>query len=184
MFLWLNCSTLNLNKYFSNKPNFIKAWHLTIFNKLDFHLNNESIEVKSNSNRQRTHYFSIEQLHLPKKQKYYISSIFVEQAEIGLSIKDLIDRIEDTKVSDREAYKLHYITRKTLGSDYPKALTTYFDYELAKGSLRFFWHKDVPSINPRYIPRAIKELKMKIDLTSIEETYNINDIIKRNKYLF
>ncbi|MDA8972637.1 PD-(D/E)XK motif protein [bacterium] len=168
----------------SNKSNFIKAWHLNTFDKLDFHLNNESIEVKSSSNRLRTHYFSIEQLHLPKKQLHYISSIFVEQVETGLSIKDLINSIERDNISDKEANKLYYITRKTLGSDYEKALTTYFDYELAKGSLQFFWHRDIPTINRKYIPRAIKEVKLKIDLTSVEETYNINEMRKQVDFLF
>lgn len=168
----------------SNKSNFIKAWHLNTFDKLDFHIHNESVEVKSNSNRQRTHYFSIEQLNLPKKKAHYISSIFVEQIDKGLSIKDLIGRIEKSKVSEKEINKLHYITRKTLGSDYKKSLATYFDYELAKGSLQFFWHKDIPTINSRYIPRAIKEVKLKIDLLSIEETYSIEEMKKRNAYLF
>lgn len=155
------------------KSNLIKAWHNDIFDKIDFHLDGELIEVKSSSNRQRIHHFSIDQLRATKNQKLFIASVFVEKQEDGLSIAKLLKLIELELNDVKELYKVKNTILKTLGKDTEKAMKIQYNFELAKSSLVFYNSLDVPTINKRFIPSQILEVKLKIDLSSIKKMYNM-----------
>jgi len=164
--------------------NFIHGWHLNTNDKLDFYFENESIEVKSSTVRRRTHYFSIEQLHVLKNQNHHVASVFVERLNGGCSIDNLIKLIEEKLSNEELIFKLKTTVIKTLGNDAEKALTIPFNYDLAKESLIFIDHHRVPKIKKRNIPREIKEVKLKIDLTGVLEKYGKKGLKDSMKKLF
>lgn len=141
----------------------VSAWHSIPEEKYDFSSKKVRIEVKSSSMRNRTHHFSHEQLVPPTQCDLYIASVYVEMLSGGKSLEDLLNDIL-VRLQDNQDLKekLNLITYSTLGESVDKISNIYYDYELAKDSLRFYNSKDIPKIGS--IPNNIFEIKYKCQL--------------------
>lgn len=153
-------------------------WHTVPEEKFDFNSGKERIEVKSNSNFERFHFFSSEQLNPPLGTNLLIASIFIRQNNTGRSIQQLIESIttkihQDVNLTE----KLNYIVCRTLGNSLEQSITIKFDYNLAKDSLLFYNYQDIGKIEEIYIPNEVTEVKYKSDLSSIQPI-NLANFIK------
>jgi hypothetical protein len=146
----------------------LNYWHNIPEEKFDFNSGIEKIEVKSNSNFERVHIFSSEQLNPPAQTQVLIASIFVRQNIAGQSIQDLVDSITNKVQNDFDLMeKLNNIVSQTLGNSLEQSIGIKFDYEIAKDSLRFYRHQDISKIEEINIPHEIAEVRYKSDLSSI-----------------
>jgi hypothetical protein len=152
----------------TNPKTFLNYWHNIPEEKFDFNSGEEKIEVKSNSNFERIHTFSSEQLNPPKGTEVLVASIFVRQNNGGQSIQQLVDSIAtkvnyDIDLTD----KLNNIVCKTLGNSLEQSIRIKFDYNIAKDSLQFFRQQDISRIEEIHIPNEVSEVRYKSDLTEI-----------------
>lgn len=152
----------------SSPKTFLNYWHNIPEEKFDFNSGEEKIEVKSNSNFERIHTFSSEQLNPPKGTAVLVASIFVRQNNSGQSIQQLVDSITtkvnyDIDLTD----KLNNIVCKTLGNSLEQSIRIKFDYNIAKDSLQFYRQQDIRRIEEIHIPNEVSEVRYKSDLTEI-----------------
>ena len=153
----------------------LNYWHNVPEEKFDFNSGEEKIEVKSNSNFERIHFFSSEQLNPPVGTNVLIASIFVRQNNRGLSIQQLIDSITIKIQNDISlTEKLNNIVCRTLGNSLEQSIKIKFDYNIAKDSLQFFNYRDISKIEEVHIPREVSDVKYKSDLTSITPVNVVN----------
>lgn len=146
----------------------INFWHNHPEEKFDFNAGIERIEVKSNSNFERKHIFSAEQLNPPSGTIVLIASIFLKRHNFGSSIQYLIGSISEKVNYDFELVdKLYSVVFRTLGSSLEHSIGIKFDYEIAKQSLKFYRHQDIDKIAEIDIPNNVSEVKYKSDLTNI-----------------
>lgn len=163
----------------TNPKTLLNYWHNIPEEKFDFNSGEEKIEVKSNSNFERLHTFSSEQLNPPAGTQVLIASIFVRQNNAGQSIQQLVDSIATKVQHDIDlADKLNNIVCKTLGNSLEQSIKIKFDYNLAKDSLQFYNYLDISKIEEVYIPNEVSEVKYKSDLSEIK---NIELIKLNNK---
>ncbi len=100
-----------------NPQTLLNYWHNIPEEKFDFNSGIERIEVKSNSNFERQHTFSSEQLNPPAGTQVLIASIFVRQNNAGQSIQQLVDNITfKIKNSIDLTNKLNTLVFKILGN--------------------------------------------------------------------
>lgn len=153
-------------------------WHTVPEEKFDFNSGKERIEVKSNSNFERSHFFSSEQLNPPLGTNVLIASIFIRQNNEGRSIQQLIESI--TEKIHQDVYlteKLNKIVCRTLGNSLEQSITIKFDYNIAKDSLLFYNYLDIGKIEEIYIPSEVTEVKYKSDLSYVQPI-NLTNFIK------
>lgn len=152
----------------TNPRTLLNYWHNIPEEKFDFNSGEEKIEVKSNSNFERLHTFSSEQLNPPTGTQVLIASIFIRQNNAGQSIQQLVDSIATKVQHDIDlADKLNNIVCKTLGNSLEQSIRIKFDYNLAKDSLQFYNHLDISKIEEVNIPNEVSEVRYKSDLSSL-----------------
>ena len=162
--LWAELLLIEQSK---NPSTLINYWHIIPEEKFDFNADSEKIEVKSNSNLERVHIFTAEQLNPTNDSQVIIASIFTKQVSNGLNILNLLDKI-DNRITDNELKeKLYRIVSKTLGNTFEQTTKIKYDYDLAKNSLRFYRHQDISKVERINIPQRVSEVKFKSDLTNI-----------------
>ncbi len=142
----------------------LESWHLTPAERYDFNSGQQRLEVKSSSNRQRQHHFSLEQLNPPSGTNLLIASIFVEPAAGGASISDLIQQITSRLHSPVLANRLNRIITLTLGSSWRNGLDAQYDQQLAEQSLQFYEPQSIPSINSS-LPSGVSSVHFVSDLS-------------------
>lgn len=169
--LWAELLLIEQSK---NPSTLINYWHNIPEEKFDFNADEEKIEVKSNSNLERLHVFTAEQLNPTNHSQVIIASIFTKQVSNGLNVLNLLDKI-DIRITDNELKeKIYRIVSKTLGNTFEQTTKIKYDYDLAKNSLRFYRHQDISKVERVNIPQRVSEVKFKSDLTNI----NTVDITK------
>jgi len=152
----------------ANPKTLLNYWHNLPEEKFDFNSGEEKIEVKSNSNFERIHIFSSEQLNPPPETRVLIASIFVRQHSRGLNIQQLVENIAEIIQNDVELMtKLNNIVCKTLGNSLEQSMKIKFDYNIAKDSLRFYHHHDIGKIEEVNIPHEVSAVKYTSDLSTI-----------------
>lgn len=167
----------------TNTKTLLNYWHNIPEEKFDFNSGEEKIEVKSNSNFERLHTFSSEQLNPPTGTQVLIASIFIRQNNAGQSIQQLVDSIATKVQHDIDlADKLNNIVCKTLGNSLEQSIRIKFDYNLAKDSLQFYNHLDISKIEEVNIPNEVSEVRYKSDLSSISPIDTTT--LKQNGNLF
>lgn len=172
--LWTELFLINNS---SNPSVLLNYWHNFPEEKFDFNSGIEKIEVKSNSNFERKHIFSSEQLNPPADSKVLVASIFIRHHNQGQTIQDLIDEIS-FKVQDNYLInKLHNVIFKTLGSALEQSLKIKFDNSVAKDSLKFYLCEEISKIKEYDIPSEVSEVRYKTDLSLISsvEVDKLND---------
>lgn len=151
-----------------NSKVLLNYWHNIPEEKFDFNSGEERIEVKSNSNFERIHTFSSEQLNPPTKCKVLIASIFIRQNSTGKDIGQLIESISEKIEYDIElTNKLNRVVCATLGNALEQSVKLKFDYKVAQDSLRFYRCQDISKIEEINIPNEVSEVKYKSDLSKI-----------------
>lgn len=167
----------------TNPKTLLNYWHNIPEEKFDFNSGEEKIEVKSNSNFERLHTFSSEQLNPPTGTQVLIASIFIRQNNAGQSIQQLVDSIATKVQHDIDlADKLNNIVCKTLGNSLEQSIRIKFDYNLAKDSLQFYNHLDISKIEEVNIPNEVSEVRYKSDLSSLSPIDTTT--LKQNGNLF
>jgi Putative PD-(D/E)XK family member, (DUF4420) len=160
----------------ANPKVLLNYWHNIPEEKFDFNSGGEKIEVKSNSNFERIHTFSSEQLNPPTDTQVLIASIFIRQHSSGQSIQQLVESITNKIEHDIELTdKLNNIIFKTLGNSLEQSIKIKFDYNIARESLRFYRHQDIIKIEEIHIPNEVTEVRYKSDLTEIKPI-NLNEL--------
>ncbi len=153
----------------TNPKTLLNYWHNVPEEKFDFNSGEEKIEVKSNSNFERIHTFSSEQLNPSTRTQVLIASIFVRQNNSGQSIQQLVNSIATKVQNDIDLTdKLNNIVCKTLANSLEQSINIKFDYNLAKSSLRYYRHQDIPKVEKIHIPNKVSEVRYKSDLTELK----------------
>lgn len=164
--LWTELFLIDNSK---NPQTLLNYWHNIPEEKFDFNSGEEKIEVKSNSNFEREHTFSSEQLNPPAGAQVLVASIFVRQNNAGQSIQQLVDNIT-IKINNNYdlVEKLNNIVCKTLGNSLEQSIRIKFDYNIARESLLFYRHQDISKIEEVHIPDAVSEVRYKSDLSTLK----------------
>lgn len=146
------------------------AWHNSPGSKYDFTMGSDKVEVKSTSSEERVHKFSLDQLNPTVSSQLLIASTIVRESakdENGLSIDDIYKRICN-RIKDIEVrMHIYSVITNTLGDEYEKANTVYFDYVTGKDSLAFYEYTDIPRILKQDIPPFVSGVKFDSNLTHI-----------------
>ena len=146
----------------------LRCWHCIPAEKFDFNNGEERIEVKSSGSGLRIHNFSLDQLHSPTDTRTIIASVFVKQASTGKSISELQSEISDLLAAQIELIeKLQLQVALTLGKSISDSMKMKFDFQLAKGSLKFYRAEDIPGISFDNVPPLVTDVRFKSDLTDI-----------------
>lgn len=164
----------------SNNPReLVRAWHTIPEEKYDFSIANLRIEVKSSSTRSRTHHFSIEQLLPPLKSKLYVASLFVEILAGGKSVEHLLNEIVERLDNEFDLIeKLNFLTYSTLGGAFDKIENVYYDYQLAKDSLRLYNSMDIPKIE--FAPDDVFDVRFKSSIDNVKPSKETVDSLLKN----
>lgn len=163
--LWTELFIINNCK----KPEtLLNYWHSTPEEKFDFDSGVEKIEVKSNGNFERVHFFSSEQLNPPIGSNVLIASIFIRQSSVGQNIQQLVDSISikishDNNLTD----KLNSIVCRSLGNSLEQSILIKFDCNIAEESLQYYNFREISRIEKIHIPNEVSELRYKSDLSLI-----------------
>lgn len=163
--IWSELLIINISK---TPSILVEYWHNIPSEKFDFNANSEKIEVKSNSNLERTHIFSSEQLNPKEGSQVLIASIFTRQKTNGKSVEDLLLSIKEKITSNELIDKLFQIVSKTLGNTIDQSIKIKFDYDLAVNSIKYYRHQDISKIERIDIPDRVSEVRYKSDLSDIK----------------
>lgn len=178
--LWTELFLIDNSK---NPQTLINYWHNLPEEKFDFNAGEERIEVKSNSNFERQHMFSSEQLNPPAGTQVLVASIFVRQNNAGQNIQQLVDSITSKVRYDISlTEKLNNIVCKTLGNSLEQSIKIKFDYNIAKDSLQFYRHQDISKIEEVHIPDTVSEVRYKSDLTELNAVKPENFLTPKNLF--
>lgn len=168
----------------SKEPSYlINAWHITPTDKFDFNDGLDKLEVKSTSKSYRKHFFSLEQLIPNPSSDLIIASLFVKQTGVGMSIMDLVEIINSKGISVESNSKLHFIIGETLGADITQVSQTFFDFNLAVDTLRFYKSESIPKIDSSLIPNEITNVKFECDISNCDFLNNLNSNSKLHQAL-
>jgi len=156
----------------------VRAWRSTVDERFDFSANDIRLEVKSNSTRQRTHFFSLEQCNPPHGTIGILISLFVETIGGGLSLLELIERLERQLANDVDLIlKLQETVADGLGASVNTALSMRFDEYLARTSLQVYELNSIPKIQG-IIPNEVSQVRFRSDISRTPPV-EINTFIAR-----
>lgn len=145
----------------------IAGWHSTPEEKFDFSFGKLHIEVKSSLKESRLHHFSARQLNPVNDAEIIIASILLSTNVSGLSINDLLIRInKNLRNHYKLKEKLYLLVYSTLGKDFVRVNHIKFDLEFAKNSLLFFQSDNIPKIQDVNIPKEVSNVKFTSDLVN------------------
>lgn len=156
----------------SRSPNVaMQAWRSTVDDRFDFSIDDVRLEVKASSERIRAHSFSREQCNPPADTIGVLVSLFVESSGGGLSLNELIDRVEEQLDGDFGlCLKLHETVAATLGEGTPAALAMRFDEHLARSSLQVYELKNVPSVRGE-VPSEVSQIRFRSDISRVSPAH-------------
>jgi len=159
----------------SKKPEIVaKAWHNSPGAKYDFTMGADKIEVKSTSSEERIHKFSLDQLNPSKSSRLLVASVTVRESakdDNGLSVNNLYDNICKMIKDIDVRMHIYTIITNTLGEEFEKADSIYFDYVSGKDSLTYFDYIDIPKIAKDNVPPFVSEVKFNVNLSHIDDIY-------------
>jgi hypothetical protein len=143
----------------------VQAWRSTADERFDFSAGDLRLEVKASSTRQRAHSFSFEQCTPPAGTTGILISLFVESSGGGLSVLELMQRIESQLGAEPELImKLQETVADALGASAAGALPMRFDEGLARTSLQVYELASVPAIRTG-IPAEVSQIRFRSDLS-------------------
>ena len=86
----------------------------------------------------------------------------------------LVEIINNNRISGESNTKLHFIIGETLGTDIVQVSQTYFDFNLALDSVRFYKSESIPNIDSSFIPNEISNVKFECDISSCQSISLLN----------
>ena len=169
--------------YSANSPKeAVEAWRSSTDDRFDFSVDDVRMEVKASSTRQRVHNFSLEQCIPPQNTDGVLISLFVEASGGGMSLLDLIERVEEQLGGDADLLlKVQETVAEGIGETASAALSMRFDESLAKSSLNVYELESIPAVREQ-LPPEVSQVKFRSDL-SYTSVADLNALISRNKKL-
>lgn len=157
----------------------LAAWRADENARFDFSDGDIRLDVKASGGKNHTHIFSYDQCNPPPGTVAVVASLQTEQASGGVSLCNLIDRIE-YRVSSRFdlVLKLHETVAATLGTSLKNSLSKRFDLRLTESSLRFFNLEDVPAIRGA-LPVGVSDVHFRSDLSALSPVL-VKELIDRD----
>jgi len=144
------------------------AWHNNPYERVDFSMGDQRLELKSSGNRGRTHHFSLAQLQPPNGTILVVASVFVERASGGTKLFALQSDIRDRLSGDVTAIeRFDRIFYASLGANWKNAVDDSFDEELAEESFALFNAFDVPSVSG--VPGSVSEVRFRSNLSNVTQ---------------
>ena len=142
----------------------VTAWRSSVDNRFDFSIDDVRLEVKSSSDRIRSHSFSREQCMPPDNTVGILISLFVERSGGGLSLGELVERVERQLVGDAGLiFRLNATIAETLGEATTTAMGMRFDEHLARGTMRLYDLAQVPAIRAD-IPAEVSQVRFRANI--------------------
>lgn len=145
----------------------LSAWRSSTDNRFDFSIDNVRLEAKSSSDRVRAHHFSREQCMPPEGTVGILISMFVERSGGGLSLGDLVQRIEGQVTGNPELIlRLHSTVVETLGDATTTGMSVRFDEHLARASVRTYDLSHIPAVRED-IPPEVSQVHFRADISGL-----------------
>jgi hypothetical protein len=142
----------------------IHAWRNDEYDRYDFSTDEVRIEVKSTSQPQRIHEFSLEQCEAPPDTTGMVASIVVEQSAGGTTIQQLQDQIENLLTGDYDSLlKLRSVVAETLHSGSNVQPGSAFDLKKARYSLEVYDLSSIPALR-EVPPKGVTGVRFKSNL--------------------
>lgn len=143
----------------------VQAWRSTTDDRFDFSIDNARLEVKASTTSQRSHVFSLEQCYPPKDSVGVLLSLFAETSGGGLSILDLITRIEWRLSGEPKLQlKLQETVAEGLGKNAAAAFSMRFDKGVSKSSLQLYELNLIPAIRGK-LPAEVSQVHFRSNLS-------------------
>lgn len=158
----------------------IEAWHRNPNDKFDFTHGKDKIEVKSTTDEERKHTFSIGQLNPSKNSNLVIASIIVRPSalsETGLSIKNLFDKLQARICSTQTKLKLLKGIANIIGIESKSFFSLAFDYVTACDTLLYYEASTIPHIDSTSVPAGVSEVSFTSELKGIEALNSDSTIV-------
>ena len=144
----------------------VAAWRIDDTGRFDFSDGDVRIDVKVTSGRLRSHVFSYDQCNPPPSTIAVVASLFVEQAQHGSTLRNLLLEIEAAIAPFPDlVLKLHEVVSATLGASMSEALATSFDMRLAETTVRYFGLRDIPALRGN-LPPGVSAVHFTSDLSA------------------
>jgi hypothetical protein len=155
----------------------VKAWHVSNSNRIDFNDGSTKLEIKTTTTNLRQHNFKLSQLRNHFKENVLIGSVLTEEIDNGISILNLINKIED-KLTINLSHQFYLKLSNCLGEDLFNLDFKYFDFNFAYRNFLIFHAKDIPSIEMEHIPDQVTNVQFnsKLDETACLKSVNISQI--------
>jgi hypothetical protein len=160
--LWAELLIIETSKH---PETLVSAWHHNPFDRYDFNLGSERLEVKSTSRNSREHHFALDQLAIIDDAQVLVASLFAEPVNRGATVMDFAESIRE-KIATYPELVAHFdrVVVTTLGSHWRDAFEISFDKSLALSTLRFYDIRAIPNI-PGPLHPAITNVRFNVDLS-------------------
>jgi hypothetical protein len=144
----------------------VRAWHQSPYERFDFGLGEERLEVKAAVGRVRRHHFSLEQLLAIPGVNVLIASLLVERSAAGPSLYELVESIRSDVAGDAaQVLHLDTVVALTLGTAWRAVMDERFDASVAEENLAYL-RPDVIPRPPGTMPSEVTEVRFVADLSS------------------
>jgi Putative PD-(D/E)XK family member, (DUF4420) len=152
----------------SDAAAFVQSWHNDTMERFDFAIDDVRLEVKTTAARARRHEFSLEQCLPPPGTSGLLVSLFVETSGGGVSVRELMERVE-SRIANRPelVVKLYAEVADSLGAGLREGLDERFDEQLALASLAIFDLSAIPAIRSE-LPNGISRVRFVSDIGGVE----------------
>lgn len=149
----------------SNKEYLIDSWHINNSDTFDFNDGNNKLEVKTTTKNKRIHNFRLNQILKSINAEAIIVSIMTNKITLGISVKDLINKI---KLNISNDYKIK-LTEKVVDAAGDNLINfkSKFDETTAKESYEFYTASTIPSINQCVIDPAVSKIEFVTNLEAV-----------------
>jgi len=129
----------------TNKEFLIDSWHINNSDTFDFNDGSTKLEVKTTTKGQRIHNFRLNQILKSIEAESLIVSIMTSRIELGISVKDLIIKINKNLIND---YKIKLMEKvvDAAGNKLPE-FKSKFDATTAVNCYKFYKASTIPSIH-------------------------------------
>lgn len=145
----------------------VQAWRSTTDDRFDFSIARVRLEVKASGTRQRAHDFSLEQCCPPTESVGVLVSLFAEASGGGLSLLDLIERIERRLGGDPGLeLKLQETIAESLGRSAAAAFSMRFDEDVARSSLQIYELGSIPAVRGK-LPSEVSQVRFRSDISRV-----------------
>ena len=159
----------------------VEAWHSNIDERFDFSIDGIRLEVKASSTRQRAHGFSLEQCEPPPGTRGLLVSVFVETSGGGLSLLELVERIEEQLDGRVDlVLKLQETVAEVLGTAAATALPMRFDEDLASSSLQVYELDSIPAVRGG-VPPEVSQVHFRSDISRVPAA-DVAALVAQHRY--